>query len=177
MKLNFRLNIAMTAVVAMAVTALTLVADGRVSAEPTERDVASALEEGDRLVRCGYFDAAREIYQTAEEMVRSAGRLPGRELRRIATAYYFEGRYGEASATLTRLADEAAASKDSNIRALAIADAVWMSALAGSADEMRLRLQLRELFDSSALSEGVRDAIGSDPAGDFRVFAPHLTAG
>ncbi len=64
---------------------------------------------------------------------------------------------------------------DSNAEALAIADAVWMSVLAGSAEVAQLREQLRELSDSSVLSEAVRHAIGADPAGDLRVFAPHIT--
>jgi tetratricopeptide (TPR) repeat protein len=177
MKLNSRLNTAMAVSAALAVTALALVADGRVRAEPTARDVASVLEQGDMLTRRGRFDAARAIYESAAEMVRSEGELPGLELRRIANAYYFEGQYREASATLEQLADEARALKNTNVQALAIADAVWMSVLAGSAEETQLRQQLRELSDSSLLSEGVRDAIGSDPAGDLRVFAPHITAG
>jgi tetratricopeptide (TPR) repeat protein len=177
MKLNSRLNTAMAVSAALAVTALALVADGRVRAEPTARDVASVLEQGDMLTRRGRFDAARAIYESAAEMVRSEGELPGRELRRIANAYYFEGQYREASATLEQLADEARALKNTNVQALAIADAVWMSVLAGSAEETQLRQQLRELSDTSLLSEVVRDAIGSDPAGDLRVFAPHITAG
>ncbi|MGD2218436.1 MAG: tetratricopeptide repeat protein, partial [Gemmatimonadales bacterium] len=124
----------------------------------------------------GRFDAARAIYESAAEVVRGEGRLPDRELRRIANAYYFEGRYTEASATLEQLADEARARNDTNAQALAIADAVWLSILAGSAEEAQLRRQLRELADSSVLSENVRHAIGSDPAGDLRVFAPHITA-
>lgn len=177
MKLDSRLKSAMTATTVLAITALALVADGRVSAEPTVRDVASVLERGDMLTRSGRFDAARAIYESAAEMVRSEGGLPGRELRRIANAYYFEGRYREASATLERLADEARASKDWDVQALALADAVRMSVLAGSAEANQLRQRLRELSDSSLLSQGVRDAIGSDPAGDLRVFAPHITAG
>jgi tetratricopeptide (TPR) repeat protein len=176
MKLNSRLNTAMSASAVLALTALALVADGRVRAEPTTRDVTSVLEQGDMLTRRGRFDAARAVYESAAEMVRSEGGLPRHELRRIANAYYFEGRYREASATLKQLADEARARDDSNAQALAIADAVWMSVLAGSAEEAQLRQQLREISDSSVLSQGVRDAIGSDPAGDLRVFAPHITA-
>lgn len=177
MKLDSRLNTVVAASAALTLVALALVAGGRVRAEPTEPDVASVLEAGDMLTRRGRFDAARAVYESAAEIVRSEGRLPGRELRRIANAYYFEGRYGEASATLKQLVDEARAFNNSNVQALATADAVWMSFLAGSAEETQLRLQLRELTDSSVLSEAVRDAIGSDPAGDLRVFAPHITAG
>lgn len=176
MRLNSRLDTAMHASLVLAATALALVADGRVSAEPTTRDVASVLEQGDILTRRGYFDAARAVYESAAEIVRSEGRLPDRELRRIANAYYFEGRYNEASATLKQLADEARVRDDSNAQALAIADAVWMSVLAGSPEEAQLRQQLREIAASAVLSEGVRHAIGTDPAGDFRVFAPHMTA-
>jgi tetratricopeptide (TPR) repeat protein len=176
MKLESRLNTAMAAVAALTVIALALVADGRVSAEPTARDVASVLEQGDMLTLRGHFDAARAVYESAAEMVRADGRLPARELRRIANAYYFEGRYTEAAAALMQLADEARAMRDSDAQALAIADAVWMSALAGGAEETQLRQQLRELSDSSVLSESVRDSIGSDPTGDLRVFAPHITA-
>jgi tetratricopeptide (TPR) repeat protein len=176
MKLNPRLNTAITAVAVLAVTALGLVADGRVSAEPTVRDVESVLEQGDMLTQSGRFDAARAIYESAAEMVRSEGRLPDRELRRVANAYYFEGRYTEASATLEQLAREAQARNDSNAQALALADAVYVSALAGSGQEAQLRRQLREIADSAVLSQAVREAIGSDPAGDLRVFAPHITA-
>jgi tetratricopeptide (TPR) repeat protein len=176
MKLNSRFNTAISASAVLALTALALVADGRVRAEPTARDVASVLEQGDMLTRRGRFDAARAVYESAAATVRSEGRLPDRELRRIANAYYFEGRYKEASATLEQIADEARARNDSNAQALAIADAVWLSVLTGSAEEAQLRQQLREISDSSVLSEGVRDAIGSDPAGDWRVFAPHITA-
>jgi tetratricopeptide (TPR) repeat protein len=176
MKLNPRLNTAMQASVVLAITALALVADGRIRAEPTARYVDSVVTQGDMLTRLGRFDAARAVYGSAAEMVRSEGQLPQRELRRIANAYYFEGRYRAASATLEQLADEARASNDSNVQALAIADAVWLSVLSGSSEETQLRQQLRELSDSSVLSEGVRHAIGSDPAGDFRVFAPHITA-
>jgi tetratricopeptide (TPR) repeat protein len=175
MKLD-RLNTAMAASAALTVITLALVVDGPVRAEPIAQDVPSALEEGDMLTRRGRFDAARAVYESAAEMVRSEGRLPRRELRRIANAYYFEGQYREASATLKQLADEARAIRDSNVQALAIADAVWMSVLAGSAEETQLRQQLREISDSSVLSEGVRKAIGSDPAGDLRIFAPHITA-
>jgi hypothetical protein len=176
MELNPRLNTAITAIAVLALTAFALVADGRVSAEPATRDVASVLEQGDMLTRYGRFDAARAVYKSAAETVRSEGRLPDRELRRVANAYYFEGRYREAYLTLKQLADEADARSDSNAQALAIADAVWMSVLAGSGEEAQLRQQLRELADSSVLSDGVRHAIGSDPAGDWRVFAPHITA-
>jgi tetratricopeptide (TPR) repeat protein len=176
MKLNPRLNTAMHAVAVLTMTAFALVADGRIHAEPTARYVDPIVEEGDMLTRLGHFDAARAVYESAAEMVRNEGQLPRRELRRIANAYYFEGRYRAASATLEQLADEARASNDSNAQALAIADAVWLSVLTGSSEETQLRQQLRELSDSPALSEGVRHAIGSDPAGDFRVFAPHITA-
>ncbi len=176
MELNPRLNTAMHASAVLALTALALLADGRVRAEPTTRDVASVLERGDILTHRGRFDAARAVYESAAEAVRSEGLLPDRELRRIANAYYFEGRYREASATLKQLADEAQARKDPNAQALAIADAVWMSVLAGSAEEAQLRQRLQEISDTSALSQAVRDAIGSDPAGDLRVFAPHITA-
>jgi hypothetical protein len=175
MKLDSRFNTAITAGAVLALTAFALVADGHVRAEPMARDVASVLEQGDMLTRLGRFDAARTVYETAAEAVRSEGRLPDRELRRIANAYYFEGLYREASATLKQLADEARTCNDSNAEALAIADAVWMSVLAGSAEEAQLRQQLRALARSSVLSEGVLHAIGSDPAGDFRVFAPHIT--
>lgn len=176
MESNPRLNTAMTAFAVLALTTFALVADGRVSAEPANRDVASVLEQGDMLTHRGRFTAARAVYESAAEIVRSQGRLPDRELRRIANAYYFEGRYGEASTALKQLADEAQARSDSNAQALAIADAVWLSILAGSAEEATLRQQLRELAESGALSENVRHAIGSDPAGDWRVFAPHITA-
>ncbi|UCC82653.1 MAG: hypothetical protein JSW46_17015 [Gemmatimonadota bacterium] len=176
MDLNPRLNTAVTAIAVLALTALALVADGLVSAEPATRDLASVLEQGDMLTRHGRFDAARAVYASAAEIVRSEGRLPDRELRRIANAYYFEGRYREASATLEQLAREAQAHNDSNAQALAIADAVYVSALAGSAKVGHLRQQLREIADASVLSPAVRDAIGSDPAGDLRVFAPHITA-
>lgn len=176
MKLNPRLNTAMTGIAVLALTALALVADGRVSAEPTARDVASVLEQGDMLTLRGRFAAARTVYESAARMARGEDRLPDRELRRIANAYYFEGLYREASATLKQLADEARLRNDSNAQALALADAVWMSILAGSPEEGHLRQQLRELANSSVLSEGVRHAIGSDPAGDLRVFAPHITA-
>ncbi len=177
--MNFdpRLNAAMAASAALAVLAFSLVADGRVRTEPMAWDVASALEEGDILTRSGRFDIARAVYETAAERVRSDGRLPVRELRRIANAYYFEGRYNEAAATLKQLADEARATSDANVQALAIADAVWMSVLAGSAEVGQLRQELRELADSPLLSAAVREAIGSDPARDLRVFAPHITAG
>lgn len=176
MKPNSRLNSAIATSAVLALTALALLADGHVRAEPTARDVASVLEQGDMLTRRGRFDAARAVYESAAETIRSEGRLPERELRRIANAYYFEGRYREASATLKQLADEARARNDSNAQALAIADAVWLTVLAGSAEQTQLRQQLRELADSSVLSERVRRAIGSDPAGDWRVFAPHITA-
>lgn len=176
MELNPRLNTAMTAIAVLALTAFALVADGRVSAEPVTRDMASVLEQGDMLTRHGRFATARAVYESAAQMVRSEGRLPDRELRRIANAYYFEGRYREAFATLKQLADEAQARGDSNAQALAIADAVWLSVLTGSTEEAQLRRQLQELADSSVLSDGVRHAIGSDPAGDWRVFAPHITA-
>lgn len=176
MELNPRLKTATHAVAVLAMTAFALVADGRIHAEPTARYVDSIVQEGDMLTRLGHFDAARAVYESAAETVRNEGQVPRRELRRIANAYYFEGSYGAASATLEQLADEARASNDSNVQALAIADAVWLSVLAGSSEETQLRQQLRELSDSSVLSEGVRHAIGSDPAGDFRVFAPHITA-
>lgn len=137
--------------------------------------VRTSVEKGDRLAADRQFDAAREAYATAADLVRSQGRLPHRAVRRIANAYYFEGRYDAAAETLGGLAEEAASFGDIETEAWATADAAWMASLGDSEYELDLRLErLERLMDSPDLPDDVRDEIREMFTADFTVFAPHL---
>lgn len=130
---------------------------------------------GDRMVAAGDFETARDIYDVAAKMVRSQGELPQEAVRRIANAYYFEGDYDNAAATLDRLAVEAVAFDDLMAELGALGDAAWLAGLGdGPADAIRQRFERR--LESSGLPESQREEIRNKLTGELTVRAPHLAS-
>lgn len=118
------------------------------------------LSKGDELMAERRYTAARRAYKAAAELLRAEGKLPVKPLRRIADAYYYEGRYQSAAGTLDRLATEAASYGDLVVEVWALADAAWVDAVAGHKIDMDRRLQrLMRLLDSPYLPEEVRGEV------------------
>ncbi len=146
----------------------------------TESAVVTAMAQaqiavGDRLVAFGDFKTARDVYDVAAKMVRSQGELPQEALRRIANAYYYEGDFENAAATLDRFAVEATAFDDPIAELWALSDAAWLAGLGdGSADAIRQRLERR--LNSIDLPASEREEIKSKLAADLTVRAPHLAS-
>ena len=139
--------------------------------------VRSHVESGDLAVAQHEYVTARQAYSIAANWVRADGRLPVEEMRRIANAYYFEGRYLSAMDALDQLAEEAGAFGDHVMQAWAIADAAYLADLAGSKMDVEARLEhLESLLGSFAISDVVSLEIKAKVAKDFPVFAPHLSS-
>jgi hypothetical protein len=62
----------------------------------------------------------------AAELIRAEGGFPSLPLKKTADAYYFQGMYRSAIATLDKLAEEAAQVGDIVTQAWVQADAVWL---------------------------------------------------
>lgn len=123
-------------------------------ANPPKRSVADVMEEADMFMGERRFGAARRRYYEAAELMRAADQLPTAPLRRIANAYYFEGRVPEARQTLVRLAEEAAAFGDVLVQAEALADAAYLAGRLGSKPEFEQNVRaLRRILASRYLPE------------------------
>ncbi len=96
-------------------------------------------------------------------------------MRRLANAYYFEGRFARAGATLEQLATEADARGELVAEAWALVDAAYLAELADQDVYGRLEL-LDAVLERPGFPDDVRAEIkrkfGFDK--DFVVFAPHL---
>jgi tetratricopeptide (TPR) repeat protein len=159
-----RLHQLSAALALAALVAVASVADATAPvASGTDVDsVGEQIEKGDELVAVGKFGAARKAYEKAAELSRSAGELPTRSLRRIANAFYFEGRYRSAANVLDGLTDEAATFGDLPAQAWALADAAWLYGKMGSGLEVDRRLErLERLLTSEYLPDVVRDRIAT----------------
>ncbi len=130
---------------------------------------------GDRLAAAGDFETARDVYDVAAKMVRSQGELPREAVRRIANAYYFEGDYENAAATLDHLAVEAVAYDDLVAELWALADAAWLTGLGGGAADLIWQRVERRL-DSAELPAAVREQIRGKLTAELTVRAPHLAS-
>lgn len=132
-----------------------------------EEEARAHLERGDQLVAEGKFSAARSSYEKAAKIIRSDGELPTEALRRIANAYYFEGRLQSAAHVLDDLASEAAAFGDLPTQAWALADGAWVYGKLGSAIGVNRRVErLERLLSSPYLPESVRDRIAQARLGE-----------
>lgn len=126
----------------------------------TDPDAEAYLSKAAELMAERRYSAARRAYNAAAELLRAEGILPVEPLRRIADAYYFEGRYQSAAATLDRLATEAATHGDLATEVWALADAAWVDGIAGHKIDMDRRLErLIRLLDSPYLPEQVRNEV------------------
>ena len=126
----------------------------------TNPEAEAYLSKGAELIAERRYSAARRAYKAAAELLRSEGKLPVEPLRRIADAYYFEGRYQNAAATLDRLAREAATYGDLAVEVWALADAAWINGIAGHKIDMDRRLErLVRLLGSPYLPEQVRSEV------------------
>ncbi len=170
----------------LAVTAVlvSLVATAWVSGETTATArraamtaaAATLVDEGDALTAVGRFDEARALYGEAAELARSDGALPVEAVRRVANAYYFEGRYAEAAQVLDRFAAEAESWQDRLAEAWALADAAVLAGLADAEeDSLRHWARLRALIESAGFPTEARAEVGSKLEADLNVFAPHLS--
>ncbi len=177
-KIEGRLTLLLVLVAALAAAPAALRASRAPSdAAMAETSIRSHLETGDLLVGEREFVSARQAYNIAANWVRAGGRLPVEEMRRIANAYYFEGRYLSAKEILDELADEAGAHGDLTTQVWAIADAAHMAALAGVASDVEFRLErLESLLESSAMTDEARYQIKAKLTQDLSAFAPHLAA-
>ncbi len=131
---------------------------------------------GDLLAANGEYDAARRVYTNAVNLARADGRLPLEELRRIANAYYFEGEFESARATLLELAEEAASASAIDAQVWAIADAAWLASLSGADQEFDRHLQRVERLLDTHYVPGARFKIRTRMLKNFMVFAPHLAS-
>jgi tetratricopeptide (TPR) repeat protein len=126
----------------------------------TDSEAEAYLSKGAELMAERRYAAARTAYKAAAELLRSEGKLPVEPLRRIADAYYFEGRYQSAASTLDRLAREAATYGDLATEVWALADAAWVDGIAGHKIDMDRRLKrLVRLLGSPYLPEQVRSEV------------------
>ncbi len=134
------------------------------------------VEEGDRLTAGARFDQARELYGAAADIARSGGVLPVEPVRRVANAFYFEGRYEEAAEVLKAFAAEASAWDDPVAQAWALADAAVLAGLADEKDDsVRHWDALRALIETSAFPDEARTEVESKLEANLNVFAPHLS--
>lgn len=139
--------------------------------------VESQFVVGDQLTARHRFRAAREVYDAAAKMVRGHGMVPVQPLRRIANAYYFEGRYDQAAVTLDQLAEEAALVGDHVTELWATADAAEMAWLGDADVGAQLRwTRVDELLNSTAFSDDQRAEISGKLMTDLTVFVPHLSS-
>lgn len=134
------------------------------------------IELGDLLTMNRQFDAARRVYTNAVNEARADNRLPLVELRRIANAYYFEGEYESARATLLELAEEAASAGAIDAQVWAIADAAWLANLSGAEQEFDRHLERVERLLDTHYVPGARFKIRTKMLRNFMIFAPHLTS-
>ncbi|KPK80425.1 MAG: hypothetical protein AMS25_09025 [Gemmatimonas sp. SM23_52] len=157
---------------------LSLTADGWLAGSATiTAMVESQLVVGDRLTTLGDFESAREVYDVAAKMMRVQGKAPVEPLRRIANAYYFEGQYDSATATLDALAAEAKSLGETVSEIWAIADAARMAWLDGAEGEAEQRSsRALALLDSFTLPKELRAEIRAKLTADLTVFAPHLAS-
>lgn len=141
-------------------------------------DKANALvKEGDLLTADGRFEEARAVYGEAAKLARSNGAIPVEAVRRVANAYYFEGRYQAAATILREFATEAASWRDPVAQAWALADAGVLAGLADERDDsVRYWQELRALIESAAFPPEARAELESKLEATFNVFAPHLNA-
>ena len=120
-------------------------------------DVEARIARGDELVSQRRWAAARLEYAAAMGAQRAAGELPTVALRRIANAYYFEGRLLDAARALDRLAREAAAFGHLPAQVRARADAAVLYAMKGHRRAAReRRAQLEQLLTSPFLPDSTR---------------------
>jgi hypothetical protein len=89
-------------------------------------EAQALIEKGDQLAGSQKYGAARREYAAAAELIRAEGGFPSLPLKKTADAYYFQGLYRSAIATLDKLAEEAAEVGDIVSQAWAQADAVWL---------------------------------------------------
>lgn len=171
-----------SAVLVASLLTLTAAAPGTPDTEElTSPPVAAALsagfhvELGDFLTSQRRFGAARQAYFAAVKKERADNLLPVEALRRIANAYYFEGDYQSAAATLQLLAEEAASFDDPEAQVWALADAAWLADLNNDESESQLYVkQVRRLCHRHASLADLGTEIEAKLMQDFRVFAPHL---
>jgi tetratricopeptide (TPR) repeat protein len=153
-----RISVVM-ALAALAVGAGTAGATTSVDRDPdvTSPGVQARIDRGDEFVAQRRYSAARDAYGRAAELQRDSGRLPAHAMRRIANAYYYEGRLKSAARTLDELADEAASFGDLRVQAWALADAAWLYGRAGAGLEVSRRLaRLERLLTSPYMPDSVR---------------------
>ncbi len=89
-------------------------------------EAQALIDRGDELVGQLKYGDARKEYEAAVELIRAEGGFPRLPIRKIADAYYFEGRYQRAIQVLDDLADEAAEVGDIVTQAWSQADAAWV---------------------------------------------------
>ncbi len=143
-------------------------------ADPPVRDpnpeVLAQILRGDELFAENRLGKAKQAYETAAELARADGALPVKSLRRLANAYYFEGRFRSAAKVLDELAEEAATFGDLPAQAWALVDAAWLWGKMGSEREVNQRLEkVERLIASPYMPEEVRFRIASTKLNGARV--------
>ncbi len=120
-----------------------------VAADDLPAIVLAHIERGDAWIAKRDYGKARAAYQAAADILREDGELPAVPMRRIAHAYYFEGKYHSAIRALDDLADEAATRGDVATEAWAKIDAAWVMGREcfGRTDRRGFRLEIHERVD------------------------------
>jgi len=124
------------------------------------RAYAEHIEIARRAMLNGEFDIARREFAAAAEVDREAGRLPVEAVTGLAHALYSQSYNREAAIAMERLAKEAAARGDTNVEAIALADAIWLNTDAGQRITARKQAdRLRKLMKDSAVTTATRDLV------------------
>jgi hypothetical protein len=153
-------------------SASSLTTDAATSAASVDRYISY----GDLLTANGHFEAGRDEYAVAADLVRADGGLPVESVRRIANAYFFEGDYLRAEAVLLNLVEEAATFGDGEAQIWALADATWLASFADSEGAVRHHsARLEDMLDRHDLPQ-VQHKIRSGLLKNLTVFAPHLAS-
>lgn len=140
------------------------------------------IEQGDLLITERKYGKARNEYRAAAELIRETGGFPVLALRRISSAYYFQGWNQHAVSALDRLAEEAAQVGDVVAQAWALADAAWILGVdcteigdrerRGGVMALKQRaLALRQLLDSPYLPAEVRSEVSEKRCGGCHTAA------
>lgn len=121
---------------------------------------AEHLARAKKAMLDGQFELARREFTAAATLEREAGRVPVEAVTGLAHALYSQSYNVEAALAMERLAAEAAANRDANAEAIALADAIWLHADAGQRLTARKQAsRLKKLMKDSTITAETREFV------------------
>lgn len=121
---------------------------------------AEHLARAKQAMLDGQFELARREFLAAATLEREAGRVPVEAVTGLAHALYSQAYNVEAALAMERLAAEAAANRDANAEAVALADAIWLHADAGQRLAARKQAsRLKKLMKDSTITAETREFV------------------